>query len=623
MSRTRGIVYVATKKESYIAEACVSATSAKQYASEFESTLFTNLVDSNYAKSPSFDSVVPISTTMKYTSEWAQGQLDRIQCLNDSPYEETLHLDTDTKIKSPEFKRVFDPLVDHDIAMIECAVDNSISRAHYGRPMFNVGFILYRKNEKTKKLFEAWAELTKRHFEIASTDPMTPLSYLEHIQDPQMRRNLLFMDQLSFVQLLSPEVNVFDLRLKILHEKWNFRGAANGRMPEHEIIVDHRPNVKQTNLNHRSAPPPAVTPFNMEDGLRKAEALLSESKIEDAIPIVKILLSSPIETLAQLMRIGVCCHQANLESEAEQCFRKIIAKQPENITAFTNLSIVTRHLGKFHESIAAAKRALEMDAKNRMASICLATAYLRAEMPAEALEQCDRHMAMHPDHTGFLGLRIVALGKLNFRAEANYYQDFDRLVKKFDCFDAESDREDFNRGLSESVAKHPSLRQDVFHHSTRNGWHSGGLSQNDGPEYGRMLQMIEKNLTSYLADVFIPQHPLLLNRPSRRRTSFFWAVIMRRQGHQLSHTHPSGWLSGVYYAKVPKTIGKDLSNPHGWIEFGMPPPEHYGPSPHLESRMLQPELGKMILFPSYYWHRTVPLETDETRISFAFDIVRA
>jgi hypothetical protein len=55
----------------------------------------------------------------------------------------------------------------------------------------------------------------------------------------------------------------------------------------------------------------------------------------------------------------------------------------------------------------------------------------------------------------------------------------------------------------------------------------------------------------------------------------------------------------------------------------MPPPEHYGPSPHLESRMIQPELGKMILFPSYYWHRTVPLETDETRISFAFDIVRA
>jgi hypothetical protein len=31
----------------------------------------------------------------------------------------------------------------------------------------------------------------------------------------------------------------------------------------------------------------------------------------------------------------------------------------------------------------------------------------------------------------------------------------------------------------------------------------------------------------------------------------------------------------------------------------------------------------MLLFPSYFYHRTLPFHARETRISFAFDIVRA
>jgi hypothetical protein len=40
-----------------------------------------------------------------------------------------------------------------------------------------------------------------------------------------------------------------------------------------------------------------------------------------------------------------------------------------------------------------------------------------------------------------------------------------------------------------------------------------------------------------------------------------------------------------------------------------------------EVRAVQPEEGMMILFPSYFYHRTVPFETGETRISIAFDVM--
>jgi hypothetical protein len=37
--------------------------------------------------------------------------------------------------------------------------------------------------------------------------------------------------------------------------------------------------------------------------------------------------------------------------------------------------------------------------------------------------------------------------------------------------------------------------------------------------------------------------------------------------------------------------------------------------------LIRPEEGLMVLFPSYFYHGTVPLESDEVRISIAFDVI--
>ena len=49
------------------------------------------------------------------------------------------------------------------------------------------------------------------------------------------------------------------------------------------------------------------------------------------------------------------------------------------------------------------------------------------------------------------------------------------------------------------------------------------------------------------------------------RNLFGWTVILKQQGHQNAHIHPSGWLSGVIYLKVVPSLGKD----EGAIEFGL------------------------------------------------------
>ena len=40
-----------------------------------------------------------------------------------------------------------------------------------------------------------------------------------------------------------------------------------------------------------------------------------------------------------------------------------------------------------------------------------------------------------------------------------------------------------------------------------------------------------------------------------------------------------------------------------------------------EARLIKPVEGSMVLFPSYFYHRTVPFEADEVRISIAFDVL--
>jgi uncharacterized protein (TIGR02466 family) len=97
-----------------------------------------------------------------------------------------------------------------------------------------------------------------------------------------------------------------------------------------------------------------------------------------------------------------------------------------------------------------------------------------------------------------------------------------------------------------------------------------------------------------------------------------WAVVMREGGHQEAHIHPSSRISGVVYAKVPGSI-RDSNDRSGWIEFGRPHSDFFEPET-LATRMFKPQRGRIVLFPAYLYHRTLPLDGDDHRISIAFDV---
>ena len=56
------------------------------------------------------------------------------------------------------------------------------------------------------------------------------------------------------------------------------------------------------------------------------------------------------------------------------------------------------------------------------------------------------------------------------------------------------------------------------------------------------------------------------------------------------------------------------------IEFGAPP-ETFVLTKKTPVRLVKPKEGLLVLFPSYFYHRTIPFEGDEERVSIAFDFV--
>jgi tetratricopeptide (TPR) repeat protein len=115
-------------------------------------------------------------------------------------------------------------------------------------------------------------------------------------------------------------------------------------------------------------------------------------------------------------------------------------------------------------------------------------------------------------------------------------------------------------------------------------------------------------------------HPMIADRP-REIDLDSWSLTMRGDGREAWHIHPSGWISGVYYVRMPSR--DKLTGAAGGIEFG-PFPFGAGrdglPWPR---RTILPESGQLLLFPSYFAHRTWPTGIDEPRTVVAFDVLRA
>ncbi len=239
-----GVLYVAINRGGYIEEAFLSAESIKRICPDLPICLFTDEPTHALCQLGVFDTIRTVPSNRELSSSWAGGQLRRIECLLKTPYPCTLHLDTDTRVMTPDLPSLFGRLERAEVCMVEAMVEDSYSRHHYGARMFNAGMILYKNTSKVLAWLEAWVNLSENHFNMAGANPLPELDYLKHVDSDKIRRNLLNMDQISLVQILNPDKNTFCLDIEILDYAWNHRGSRSPALNTTPIKISHSPALR-------------------------------------------------------------------------------------------------------------------------------------------------------------------------------------------------------------------------------------------------------------------------------------------------------------------------------------------------------------------------------------------
>lgn len=218
-----------------------------------------------------------------------------------------------------------------------------------------------------------------------------------------------------------------------------------------------------------------------------------------------------------------------------------------------------------------------------------------------------------------LGLLAVCNSHIN-TAEAARVNDYKGLVQIFDLPlpEGQTSLEVFNRTLLEALQ--PMHRSDIApidQTLVRGTQTHGNLFQTNDTT----IKSLEESLKVCIRDYIDHLKQTGPGEFRDRITDGFdfsgaWSVQLSDGGFHNDHIHSAGWISSVYYVEVPNEL--DAETHEGWLKFGDVTfdPENKGPH-----RYIEPKPGRLVLFPSYMFHGTVPIAAGKRRTTVAFDVV--
>lgn len=233
--------------------------------------------------------------------------------------------------------------------------------------------------------------------------------------------------------------------------------------------------------------------------------------------------------------------------------------------------------------------------------------------PDSLLRLCDEVLAHEPGAAHALHHRMAALAMLGRGAEAQALLGLEHFFRSSPLpIPTAFDENHFLKTLAAEIRANTTLHPDPAGHATSNGLRTDifpAVGDRAGPD---LVAAIREEVDGY-AESLRGDHPFVLARPERARFTP-WALIFSGSGYQHLHVHPGCWLTGVFYVAAPEGLPRP-----GAIRIGALPAwaKVDPPWPVLE---IEPEPGRLLLFPSFLPHETLPSASEEPRISVAFDV---
>jgi len=307
--------------------------------------------------------------------------------------------------------------------------------------------------------------------------------------------------------------------------------------------------------------------------------------------------------------------------EANQAYREALALDPDNKIAGTGLGNSLAKMKRYGEAQQVLEALVARHGEDLNLLISVAEAAIAGGDPQKAAAFCERSLAVSPHDQVALAVLGTAW-RLQGDERDESLNGYESLIRIYDLEppDGFSDMASFNAELNAWLDEiHPATRE-YLEQSLRNGTQTPDKLFAPGRDLvGRLQRRISEAVARYVEDMKPDaRHPLLSRRGRDFEYTGSWSSRLRDCGFHTNHVHPEGWISSCYYVALPKAV-EDTQGRQGWIKFGEPALDVKLNEPI--RRAIQPKPGRLVLFPSYMWHGTIPFHDSEPRTTIAFDVV--
>jgi len=233
----------------------------------------------------------------------------------------------------------------------------------------------------------------------------------------------------------------------------------------------------------------------------------------------------------------------------------------------------------------------------------------------ECLELSKEVTATHPQHVIANKMIHNSLYNANTNSRTNILFDYKNLAKIYQLGNETADFITFNNELTAVLNAKKEWIKDPVQYTTTKGEQLNSVLEYSDAEIQTINQLFQEKVLEYVQQM-AKRDPAYFKSKSTTLDMKIWAVRLHSAGYQKPHIHATGWISGVYYTSLPQL---DASVNEGGLAFGV----YSANDEFVTLHQIQPQVGMLVLFPSYLLHRTIPFTSDQQRVCLSFDVFPA
>lgn len=355
-----------------------------------------------------------------------------------------------------------------------------------------------------------------------------------------------------------------------------------------------------------------------------------------------LIVEYPKEGFLSSNLANILYNQGKIALAIEQ-YKRCIKIDPLENNAYCGLSNCYTELGRFNDAIIILKKALDNEPKDESVNFNLGNIYRNLEKYKEAIPcYANSNILLSKSHQ--LECYYLSNDKENFLINLKKLEESKILNPLAACLSSHSSilysqknsysfcKNPFDYIFSKNLIEHDVIgksfmgevkialkelkldfkNQDLLKKGNQS---SGNIFLTENKTIEKLKTIILKEIEYYKKSFNHSASGYIRSWPKNFEL-YGWVVNISKGGSLSSHIHKEGWMSGSLYFEIPKKI---LPN-DGNIVFSMTGSHYPSNGYDFKEQVVETTKGGMVLFPSSLFHHTIPFESNEERMTIAFDV---